>query len=394
MTRDHGLADNGKRAEFRAEDGNLTDKINLSQQDVAKLLNDPSITTRRETASKVARQMGDVLNERERKLAEDIVRVFLRDAAATVRAALSENLKNNPNVPHDLAMTLAKDIDEVSVPMIQFSEVLTDDDLIAIVRDSGTEKQVAVASRASVSETVSEALADTGKEDVVATLVGNQGAKIAEKTFAKVVESFADSEKVASGMVRRPKLPIAIAERLVNRVSGHLRDELVAKQNLPDAISSDLILQARERATMGLLSADSERLEVETLVAQLHENGRLTPSIILRAVCMGDLRFFEAALARLADIPIPNAWKLISDPSGRGLDSILRKCRIPNGLFRVFRAAVDVAGETNYDGGQNDRERYRSRVIERILTTCEDGFDSDNLEYLVAKLSRPSAAAA
>lgn len=388
------MTDNECQRDRSRKEGILTDKINLSREDVARLLNDPSVVTRRETAGKVARQMGYVLNERERQLAEDIVRVFLKDAAASVRAALSENLKNNPKVPHDLAVTLARDIDEVSVPMIQFSEVLSDSDLLAIVRESGTEKQVAVANRAQVSESVSEALAETGKEDVVATLVSNQGARIAENTLAKVVDKFSDSEKVATSMVRRPKLPIGIAERLVNRVSGHLRDELVARQNLPDAISSDLILQARERATMGLLAPDSERVEVEELVAQLHENGRLTPSIILRAVCMGDLRFFEAALARLGDIPIPNAWKLISDPSGRGLDQLLRKCHIPNGLFRVFRAAVDVARETNYDGGQNDRERYRSRVIERILTTCEDSFDSDNLEYLVAKLSAPSAAAA
>ena len=372
----------------------MTDRINLSPADVAKLLNDPSVQTRRETAGKVARQMGDLLNDKERKLAEDIVRVFLRDAAATVRAALSENLKNNPNVPHDLAITLARDVSEVSVPMIQFSEVLSDADLMAIVRESGTDQQVAVASRATVSEALSQALAETGKESVVATLVGNEGAKISETTLAKVVDEFGDNAKVATGMVHRPRLPIAIAERLVNRVSGHLRDELVARQSLPDAISSDLILQARERATMSLLAPDSERVEVEQLVAQLHENGRLTPSIILRAVCMGDIRFFEAALAKIADIPLENAWKLISDPSGRGLDSLLRKCRIPNGLFRVFRAAVDVAGETNYDGGPNDRERYRARVIERILTTCEDGFDSDNLEYLVAKLSHPTSAAA
>jgi uncharacterized protein (DUF2336 family) len=372
----------------------VTDRIDLTPADVAKLLNDPSVQTRRETAGKVARQMGDLLSDAERKLAEDIVRVFLRDAATSVRAALSENLKNNPNVPHDLAVSLARDVSEVSVPMIQFSEVLSDSDLMAIVRESGTEQQVAVASRASVSENVSQALAETGKETVVATLVSNEGAKISEKTLAQVVDNFGDSPNVATGMVRRSRLPIAIAERLVNRVSGHLRDELVARQSLPDAISSDLILQARERATMGLLAPDSERVEVAQLVAQLHENGRLTPSIILRAVCMGDLRFFEAALAKIADIPVENAWKLISDPSGRGLDSLLRKCRIPNGLFRVFRAAVEVAGETKYDGGPNDRERFRARVIERILTTCEDSFDSDNLEYLVAKLSRPTSEAA
>ncbi len=54
------------------------------------------------------------------------------------------------------------------------------------------------------------------------------------------------------------------------------------------------------------------------------------------------------------------------------------------------RAAVDVARETDYDGGENDRERYSRRMIERILTQYGDlgvEFDSDDLEYLLTKMN-------
>ena len=37
------------------------------------------------------------------------------------------------------------------------------------------------------------------------------------------------------------------------------------------------------------------------------------------------------------------------------------------------------------DGGERDLQRYRGRVITRILSQCED-FSSDDLDYLVDKL--------
>ena len=67
------------------------------------------------------------------------------------------------------------------------------------------------------------------------------------------------------------------------------------------------MLQIRERATLGLLSADLNDNDVEMLVEALLWNRRLTPSILLRAICVGDLGFFEAVLAKMAGISVLNA---------------------------------------------------------------------------------------
>jgi hypothetical protein len=50
------------------------------------------------------------------------------------------------------------------------------------------------------------------------------------------------------------------------------------------------------------------------------------------------------------------------------------------------RVALDVVRGTEFDGGEHDRERYRSRVITRILTQFEDLPEAD-LDYLLDKLS-------
>ena len=79
----------------------------LSQADVAKLLSDPTPDNRAATAAKVAGAFDPAnLGPSERALAEEIFRLMVKDAEIRVRQALTENLKENGNVPHDVAVSL------------------------------------------------------------------------------------------------------------------------------------------------------------------------------------------------------------------------------------------------------------------------------------------------
>lgn len=361
----------------------------LTQADIANLLADPTSSARAATAQKVARIFDPAsLSETERNLAEDIFRLMLKDAEVRVRRALSENLKENGGVPHDVAVALANDIDQVALPMVEFSQVLSDDDLMAIVASQSAAKQQAIAGRETVSEAVADALVGTGNETAVSRLVANEGAVISERTFLKVVDDYGDSEGVQSAMVNRSSLPVTVAERLVTLVSDSLRDQLLQRHELPPAMTSDIILQSRERATISL-SSDSGVDDVMSLVRQLHNNGRLTPSIILRALCMGDLTFFDCSMATLAGVTLDNARRLIHDPGPLGLRAIFGKAGLPPAQYMAVRAAIDVSRETEMDGGENDRERYARRMIERIMTQYDDlgvEFEMSDLEYLLTKM--------
>ena len=363
----------------------------LTEQDVAQLLADPSGDGRADTAGKIAAGFNSgALTDQERQLAEEIFRLMVQDAEVRVREALAHNLKENPGVPRDVAVSLAKDVASVAMPVLQFSEALSDEDLIELVRGQDAEKQVAIAQRTAVSESVSEALVETQNEDAVTALVSNEGADISEKSLQKVVGDFGDREGVQSAMIRRPKLPVTVSERLVTMVSEGMKEELVKRQELPASLATDLILQSRERATITLSSGSSDD-ELVSLVKQLNDNGRLTPSIILRGLCMGDINFFEASLAELLGISLLNARRLIHDPGKLGLQAAFEKAGLPNSHYPAARAAIDVARETEYDGGENDRERYARRMIERILTQYGDlgvDFDSDDLEYLLGKMGQ------
>lgn len=370
----------------------------LSQQDVARLMADPSPEVQAETTAKIAAQYDRKyprMTEAERKLAEDIFRRLAADAEVLVREALAANLKTTPDLPHDLAVALARDVDSVALPMLKYSEVLTDEDLIAILRgEDAAAKQVAIAQRPTVSTAVADALIDTGNETAVARLVANEGADLSEEALGRVMTGYDTSEAVAESMARRPNLPPAISEHLVSAMAKKLQSYLVSKHELPPDAAANLILQTRERATVSLLSRGATGADLEELVFQVHVNGRLTPTLVIRALCVGDMAFFEAAMARLANVPLKNARKLIHEGGDLGLRSLYERAKMPERLFSAVRAAVQILAEEEYDGGRNDRERFVARIIERLLTQFEDPaskMTQDDIDYLMNKLRQLAA---
>jgi uncharacterized protein (DUF2336 family) len=363
----------------------------LSIQDVNRLLADPSDDTRALTAEKLARQIDDTaLTESERRMAEEVLRLMVRDAAVRVRKALSENLKDNPLVPHDIATALARDEDVVALPILEFSEVLTPADLIEIVRGKDATKQTAIAKRKVVQAEVADVLAQEGAEPAVEALAGNQGADLTESSLLTIVDRFADNEAMQGSLIGREVLPITIAEKLVNHVSQSMREQLLSKHAMSEEAASELILHSRERATIGLSTGSSEG-SVQRLVSQLRQHRRLTPSIIVRAACMGDIIFLECAMAELAGVNLANARVLIHDSGDLGLRGIFEKAGLPENIYPALRAAVDTFRQTDYDGLENDRERFSRRMIERILTQYGDlgvDFESDDLDYLIGRMGQ------
>jgi uncharacterized protein (DUF2336 family) len=358
----------------------------LTREDVARLLQDPSPETRAALADKVAKKY-DVggLSKEEFDIARDIIEVMAHDAATVVREALAINLKASQNLPREVAKSLARDIDSVALPILEFSTVLEDADLIDLIRTSPEAKQTAIARRETLSTSVTDALVATENRTVVKTVVANNGAEISEKTLNRVVDKFGALEDVNEPLAHRRKLPLTVAERLVTLVSDRLRDHLVTHHELSADTASELVIQARERATVNLVGPSADRGDVERLVAQLHRNGRLSPSIVLRALCMGDIGLFEAAMAQLAGIPVMNARILIHDKGEMAFKALYQKAWLPENLYSTFHTALEIALATDFRGADYDPETYSRTMLERILTQCE-GLRNEDAEFLLRKL--------
>ncbi|RME69117.1 MAG: DUF2336 domain-containing protein [Alphaproteobacteria bacterium] len=375
----------------RKRGAQVSSKKTLSQTDVARLLQDPSAANRADAAAKVAAAFsGGDMGDKERAIAEDIFHAMMQDVEVRVRQALALTLADAA-VPRDVALKIANDVAEVAVPFIEATKALDDDDLIQIITNQTADHQVAIARRKTVSGKVADALVETRNEDVVATLVANDGADLSPTTMNRVLDTFGHVKRVATPMAKRPALPLDVAERLVTLVSDKIQKQLLETHGISSDLTAELVLQTRERATVSLLDGSAEAPDVHALVDQLHKNGRLTPTIVVRALCMGDLTFFETALARRAGITITNACKLIYEHGEDGLARLFDRADMPANMLEISRVALETAEDMTLNS-RDDRNRFREVMLERVLTRCENQVDNDNLDYFISKLGKLAAA--
>jgi uncharacterized protein (DUF2336 family) len=276
-------------------------------------------------------------------------------------------------------------VETVALPVIRDAVVFSDSDLIDIIRCGGPRKQAAAAGRDGISEPVADALIECGDETAAIALFRNARASIGEAGFSRAIDRFGGSERTLGAMIMRPQLPIGIAERLAVSVSHELGRLLVQRHALPDRLVADLVLHGREAAILRL-GRGASAPDLLDMVARMHRQGRLTPSLIVRAVCMGDVAFFEAALATRAAIPVDNAQTLIQDPGRNGLAALCGKAGLPVALTPLLSAAMAMIAQTRFDGEPGELARYRARVLTGVLTQIET-IDTADLDYLVDQLA-------
>jgi uncharacterized protein (DUF2336 family) len=365
----------------------------LTEDDILRLMRGETPEQRASVAHRLCRRIAlDVLSDREKAFADEIIGILAEDAADLVRRTLAVTLRSSPVLPREVALKLARDIEAVSIPLLQDSPVFSDEDLVELVLSVTAAKQAAIASRESVSILVSEVITEHGAVEAVRALATNSGAEWTDKAFDDTLRRFGGDEIVQAGLIKRDFIPTHIAEKMVSLVSGQLFDILVNRHELPAQLAIDLAASARERATIDLVEQAGRTNDLPRFVSQLNLNGRLSNSLIMRALCCGQMRFVEHALSELSGVAHQRVWLMIHDAGPLGLQAVFDRAGLPRKMLPAFKAAVTVFHETQHDGGPNDRARFRARMIERVLTQFQ-AIPKDDLDYLLDKLDYYSAMA-
>ncbi|MEO9970496.1 MAG: DUF2336 domain-containing protein [Hyphomonadaceae bacterium] len=358
----------------------------LSEEDIRRLIRGESPEERASVAHRLCRRIAsDVLTDEERKHAKDIMAFLANDMAELVRRTLAVTLRNSPRLPRDLALKLAHDVESVAIPVLEGSPSFTDEDMIELALSVTVAKQAAIAARPRVPESVAEVLAEHGGVEAVRVLAKNKGAEWTDKAFADSLLRYGSDDDVQEGIVGRDHIPVHIAEKMVSLVSGHVFDMLVNKHELPAQVAIDIAAGARERATIDLVEQASRMQDLPRFAQQLNLNGRLTHSLIVRAICTGQLPFVEHALAELSGVPHKRVWLMIHDAGPLGLQAVFDRAGLPRKLLPAFKTAVATFHETELDGTQGDKERFKVKMIERVLTQFQ-AIAKDDLDYLLEKL--------
>lgn len=355
----------------------------LSKADVERLTANRSPEARIETMAKLVRDLeGGRLAEGERRLALEVLHCFADDAEEAVREAVAWQIHNSPLLTEDLAERLARDVARVAFPVLRHAEKLSEEVLLGILAQPDPGKHLAIAGRRHVPASMADALVRHGNLAVITCLLRNPGADVPEPALHGALDRFGRIQAFSDAMAARPDLSLAVIERLVAFVSREIRATLTRAHGLSPELVDSLVKRGRESATVLLFRPVLRSPEQADIVARwLDANGRLTSSLLFRALCAGDLDLFVAGLGRRARVPLDSARTLAWDDGPLGLRALFERCGFPAVLLKPFRAAVNVVKKSGYAGGDAGREAFQSEAIARILEDCTptDDWEVDDL---------------
>jgi len=331
------------------------------------------------------------LSEDDRIAAEGALLMLLDDPSPLVRQAMAEVFSRSPDAPATIVRALAADQPSIALPVLEYSPLLIDADLVDIVATGTSDMQCSIARRINLPSSVSAAIAEVGSAAAALELIENAYAELAPFSWDRIVERHGHLAAIREAMLLLEGLPAATRAALVAKLSDTLAQFAAARNWLSPERAARLADESRERSTISI-AARSRGEDMQGLVQHLRATGQLNAGLILRALLSGNLELFEAALAELAGLPLARITALVHDRGNASLQALLIRAGLPESTFAAFRVALEAGRETGYVDTTGGVERLRRRMVERVLTHCEtDGKSAEPLLILLRRFATESA---
>ena len=258
-------------------------------------------------------------NDRLRDMAYSALALLAKDQVVRVRQTIAEALREVTDAPPDVIRRLAWDVETVvSTPILKFSPILTDSDLIEIILAKPSAGSIsAVSARNGVSEDVSQAIVNSADIEGIAILLGNKSAQIREETLDRVIADAAHIAVWHMPLAMRPRLLSSLAVKVARVVAEDVLKRMQSRDDLPGNIAAavrEVVLQrlADGVATLpdDLISGSSTsggvRLDDHNIfdkAAKLWAEGALDEAALVHELTEGDSKFAKAIIAVMADVP-------------------------------------------------------------------------------------------
>lgn len=342
---------------FLAEDASVDVRRAVAVNEAAPrqtdilLAHDADADVRGGLAQKIAQVAPDLsaeASEKVRAQTHEALEMLANDQITKVRAILSEALKDVVDAPPDIIKRLANDIEiEVSGPILEYSPVLTEEDLIEIIENGPASGGVAaIARRDGVSENLADAIIGTDDVEGIADLLGNGSAQIREEALDDLIDRSASQELWQPPLVARKQLPEGAAQRMAGFIAENLLHELSKRADLDAPTMAAVKEVVRDRLATGetpdkkALNAGFDFLKVDPpldTAKRLNAAGKLHDKVVIKALQAGDHAFVFAAMIERAGVDLALARKIFIEKNPSGIVALLGKAKMPASMVMMVQ---------------------------------------------------------
>lgn len=318
-----------------------------------ELAKEPSSAKRRELLREVTRIFmahPEDIGAGELRLYDEVMTQLAHEMESFVRAEIAQALAGARPAPMGLLRQLIVDQIEVAEPVLRRSPALTESDLLQVVTTQGQAHLKAVSQRAEVPEAVSGVIVERGDDDTLNILLRNVGARLSRRSNEAVVARAQTSPVLHEAVVHRKDLPVDLLNDMYFVVEARLRERILEENAALDPVVLEQALsRGRDRLAIAHGSFPPEYESVWAEIAQMRDEGKLTPPVLAKYMREPNQTRFLVALSQLADIDFLTARHLVDR---RELDALAIACKAANlekALFLTY-AMIMLSSEENAMG--------------------------------------------
>lgn len=302
------------------------------------LARDNKPAARAELTGAVAELLEIDLSSRERELLTDVLTSLMRQAETDLRQALAERLAAIGTVPLRLALQLANDDIPVAAPMLRGSPVLSDLDLVYIIKSQGPAYWQAIAERDMLSPQLVDILVDTKDVDTAVSLSENERIRLTSHAAETLAILGRQHEEVARPLLARPELPERLVRDLYEYVGQELRSHIRTFHGIDGAEAQNAVEEILLEFVQPV--AESEFMPTDKMFAQAERYaalGMLNLNLMLDSLNKGQIPSFIALFSQFTGIPARRVHNFLKQGCPKGLAISCKAFGIPKADFsRIY----------------------------------------------------------
>jgi uncharacterized protein (DUF2336 family) len=288
------------------------------------------------------------LSEAEKSLTAEVLIGLIKNAETNIRRSLSEKLAPRDDLPSGLLHYLAYDDIEVAEPVLLYSPLLGETDLLYIIHSKGQGHWQTIARRDNIADRVISLLVDKCDDETVSNLLKNETVTLNEEALTKMVDQVTKMEALAEPFLNYKNLPRELAVNVYWHVSHALRDQITARFQLQgDELNTALQDCVQDFADTSFNNLDNKPSHLMSEVAEAYiAKGIVTDDMMISVLRRRQGRFFISLFAKRTNLPHKIIASMMRQKGGQGLAVACRAMNVSKENFvSIFLLCRNITGQ-------------------------------------------------
>ncbi len=361
---------------------------------LAKLSADTSVRGRKRLIDAISDLFvsdDQALQSSERGLAYDILRITIHEIEKTVRCKIAERLSLRTDVPDELLGILTDDDIEIAYPVIAYSPILDDEDLIAIIRSKSSRYQQAVTLRKNLSDVVSEELVATDDIAVIRRLLANSSANISYDSMEKITELSRHEESLHELILSRDDLSASLAEKMFAWVKvvprQYILDNFKVNTDAIDKLLIDIVFEDVCKIRDWEAAGGGPNYGKANVGKNLGGSGHVDQ--LLKALSEKRILDFLTLFEKNYGLPQPIVLRALSNKGCEGLGIAIKSAKLGKAVFLGILSYLrlsKIQGDVNLRDDIARCLKFYDSVEDKVVSEIVDAWKSN--EDFVFAMSR------